>query len=179
MGRVDSKLFRPCASTDTESPALSTFRVSPFRHLSTPPVISSRRYLNTLQHPDNAPNAFLFRRRQQRTENGVGDRRGRSIVARCYPAASDSICRRDLAKWEREEDAGKSVTEMVVSCADRWSMKPPITPTPWSPRVVRAISRLAALVLNCQSDPSETMRHRGIGISIERHKAAGRKAWRI
>lgn len=35
------------------------------------------------------------------------------------------------------------------------------------------------LPVTSQIDPSETMRRRGIGISIERYRVAGRKAWRI
>lgn len=129
MGRVDSKLFRPCAPTDTE-PRLSTFRfprfaICPRRLLFLPGAIWTRFNIRTM------PDAFLFWRWQQRRrmETAIDAAKYR---CRCYPL-SDSICRRDLAKGERE-DVGKSVTEMVVSCADRWSMKPPIT-RPLGPRM--------------------------------------------
>lgn len=64
MGRVDSKLFPfPCTLADTRAhPRPSTFvERFPFRHLSTPPVISSCRYLNTV-HIRTMPDAFFFRR---------------------------------------------------------------------------------------------------------------------
>ena len=121
----------------------------PLRHLSTPPVISSCCYLNTL-HIRTMPASRSFFNSSNNDGDGNGNRRWRSIATVVIPPPPDSIHRHDLTRWERE-DAEKAWPRW--SCrvrADRWSMKPPIT-RPWFPRVVQAISRLAALVLNCQS----------------------------
>lgn len=127
MGRVDSKLFHPRAPSDTEPRPLdlppSRF---PFRHLSTPPVISSCRYLNTL-HIRTMPDTFLSRRRGRRLRSTQ-----RCIVV-IPPLRIRYIDIRLLARGDRTGGRrrgggyGKSATEMV-SCAraDRWGVKPPI-----------------------------------------------------
>jgi len=142
MGRVDSKLFRPCAPSDTE-PRYSqlsafAFPVSPFVHAVCYffPLLSEH-----ASHPDNARRVpFSTAATTTETETAAKYR------CRCYPATSNSIRRRDLTRWEREKKRDRDGSCRVR--ADRWSMKPPIT-RPWFPRVARAISRLAALVLNC------------------------------
>lgn len=62
--------------------------LSAFRHLSTPPVISSRRYLNTFQHPDNA-RRVPFLTMATTTENGDGDRRGEVSLPLLSPLGFD------------------------------------------------------------------------------------------
>lgn len=88
--------IHPARSLDSRPPPPSRF---PFRHLSTPPVISSRRYLNTV-HIRTMPGRGSF----STTAVAVDAALCRCC---CYPVASNSIRRCDLARGKKRWTRGK------------------------------------------------------------------------
>jgi len=111
MGRVDSELFRSRAPFDRDLPPPRLV----FRHLSTPPVISSCRYLKHGSHPDNAGIPFSTTTTTTTTTTTVDATLHR---CRCHCVASNSIRRRDRAlacggKVRKKHERGGVVCELI------------------------------------------------------------------
>lgn len=119
----------PRAPSDTEPRPLdlppSRF---PFRHLSTPPVISSCRYLNTLQHPDNARRHVSFPTTRTKTAVDAAF----CIVAVVIPppriryVGITSSRGGSKGRGEKGRIRKKPRPRWCRARADRWGVKPPI-----------------------------------------------------
>lgn len=116
MGRVDSKLFRPCAPSDTV-PRLLTFRFRVFRFAICPrrllflPAVIRTRFISG----QCAPRSFF--NGNNNDEDGNGNRRWRSIANVVIPPPPDSIHRisrggNERMRKKRGRD-GRVVCELI------------------------------------------------------------------